>query len=97
MFSGNKHNQVDDYPYGGGAGMVLKPEPMFSAVEAITAGKKPTYYFDVSAGRTLYTKKSRRASSRRRISFFYVDIMKAMMNVYVNILSRMKFQLAILC
>ena len=26
-FSGNKHNQVDDTPFGGGAGMVLKPEP----------------------------------------------------------------------
>jgi len=35
-YSGNKHSQVDDYPYGGGAGMVLKPEPLFQAVEAIT-------------------------------------------------------------
>lgn len=34
-FSGNKHNQVDDYPYGGGAGMVLKPEPVFNAVESL--------------------------------------------------------------
>lgn len=34
-FSGNKHNKVDDYPYGGGAGMVLKPEPLFRAVEAV--------------------------------------------------------------
>lgn len=32
-YSGNKHNTVDDYPYGGGGGMVLKPEPVFSAVE----------------------------------------------------------------
>lgn len=41
-FSGNKHSQVDDYPYGGGAGMVLKPEPLFQAVEAITeTTKKP--------------------------------------------------------
>ncbi len=41
-FSGNKHSQVDDYPYGGGAGMVLKPEPLFQAVEAITeTAKKP--------------------------------------------------------
>lgn len=40
-FSENKHKQVDDYPYGGGAGMVLKPEPMFNAVEAITKGRKP--------------------------------------------------------
>ncbi|WP_342578660.1 tRNA (guanosine(37)-N1)-methyltransferase TrmD [Psychrobacillus sp. FSL K6-2843] len=34
-YSGNKHHQVDDYPYGGGAGMVLKPEPIFNAVEAL--------------------------------------------------------------
>ncbi|MFB9218626.1 tRNA (guanosine(37)-N1)-methyltransferase TrmD [Kurthia sibirica] len=41
-FSMNKHNQVDDYPYGGGAGMVLKPEPMFNAVEKLVVdGKKP--------------------------------------------------------
>lgn len=41
-YSGNKHSQVDDYPYGGGAGMVLKPEPLFQAVEAITStSKKP--------------------------------------------------------
>ncbi len=31
----NKHNQVDDTPYGGGAGMVMKPEPIFRAVKAI--------------------------------------------------------------
>jgi len=30
-----KHHTVDDYPYGGGAGMVLKPEPIFEAVESI--------------------------------------------------------------
>lgn len=36
-YSENKHHKVDDYPYGGGAGMVLKPEPLFSAVEAVTA------------------------------------------------------------
>ena len=29
------HKQVDDYPHGGGAGMVLKPEPIFHAVEAV--------------------------------------------------------------
>ncbi|MBZ5749850.1 MULTISPECIES: tRNA (guanosine(37)-N1)-methyltransferase TrmD [Metabacillus] len=32
-YSSNKHNTVDDYPYGGGAGMVLKPQPIFDAVE----------------------------------------------------------------
>ncbi|WP_270577214.1 tRNA (guanosine(37)-N1)-methyltransferase TrmD [Caldibacillus thermoamylovorans] len=34
-FSTDKHQAVDDYPYGGGAGMVLKPEPIFHAVEHI--------------------------------------------------------------
>lgn len=34
-YTNDKHRQVDDYPYGGGAGMVLKPEPIFRCVEAI--------------------------------------------------------------
>lgn len=31
----DKHRTVDDYPYGGGAGMVMKPDPFFAAVEAL--------------------------------------------------------------
>ena len=31
----DRHRQVDDMPYGGGPGMVLKPEPLFEAIEAI--------------------------------------------------------------
>jgi len=34
-YTHDKHHIVDDYPYGGGAGMVLKPEPIFEAVESI--------------------------------------------------------------
>ena len=34
-FTTDRHRKVDDVPYGGGAGMVLKPEPVFAAVEAI--------------------------------------------------------------
>lgn len=33
----DRHRTVDDYPYGGGAGMVMKPEPFFEAVEALGA------------------------------------------------------------
>ncbi|WP_163101476.1 tRNA (guanosine(37)-N1)-methyltransferase TrmD [Peribacillus alkalitolerans] len=42
-FSDNKHGQVDDYPYGGGAGMVLKAQPIIDAVEHLKAesGKQP--------------------------------------------------------
>lgn len=34
-FTTDKHHQVDDVPYGGGVGMVLKPEPIFAAVESL--------------------------------------------------------------
>ena len=36
-FTHDRHATVDDYPYGGGAGMVLKPEPFFEAVESLGA------------------------------------------------------------
>jgi len=39
-YTHDKHHTADDYPYGGGAGMVLKPEPIFEAVESIKAGIK---------------------------------------------------------
>ena len=32
-----RHRSVDDYPYGGGAGMVMRPEPLFAAVEPLRA------------------------------------------------------------
>lgn len=34
-YATDKYRKVDDVPYGGGAGMVLKPEPVFAAIEAI--------------------------------------------------------------
>jgi tRNA (guanine37-N1)-methyltransferase len=36
----DRHHVVDDMPYGGGAGMVLKPEPVFEAVEALRRGSE---------------------------------------------------------
>lgn len=34
-FTSDRHRTVDDRPYGGGAGMVMKPEPLFAAVESV--------------------------------------------------------------
>src|SRR5438876_884906 len=34
-FTTDRHRQVDDSPYGGGSGMVMKPEPFLAAVDAI--------------------------------------------------------------
>jgi len=39
-YTHDKHHIVDDYPYGGGAGMVLKPEPVFEAVEAVISSTR---------------------------------------------------------
>ncbi len=36
-YAEGRHNQVDDTPYGGGAGMVLQPDPLFRCVEDLTA------------------------------------------------------------
>jgi tRNA (guanine37-N1)-methyltransferase len=38
----DRHHVVDDVPYGGGAGMVLKPEPVFEAVESLRQGSDST-------------------------------------------------------
>src|SRR5256886_16759359 len=35
----DKHHVVDDYPYGGGGGMGVKPEPIFTGVKAIYQGR----------------------------------------------------------
>ncbi len=53
-YSGNKHGQVDDYPYGGGAGMVMQPGPIYRAFEAVTEGKekKPRVVYMTPQGKT---------------------------------------------
>jgi tRNA (guanine37-N1)-methyltransferase len=51
-FSEDKHRQVDDVSYGGGPGMVLKPEPVFAAVEALGPGARRTLLLS-PAGRRL--------------------------------------------
>ena len=40
-YTDDRHRQVDDYPYGGGAGMVMTPEPLGRAVEELLSGAPP--------------------------------------------------------
>ena len=44
QWTNDKHRTVDDRPFGGGDGMVLKPEPIFAAVEALTGTSKREEY-----------------------------------------------------
>jgi tRNA (guanine37-N1)-methyltransferase len=52
-FSLDKHKNTDDYPYGGGAGMVLTPQPVYDAVNHARSGRGiPVIYFS-PVGKTL--------------------------------------------
>lgn len=50
-YAGNKHGTVDDTPYGGGGGMVLKPDPIFRAVEDLLGRTESEQEHTASAGR----------------------------------------------
>ena len=55
-FTTDKHHMTDDVPYGGGAGMVMKPEPIFAAVEHVIAAHRfvsPKVIYLTPQGETL--------------------------------------------
>ncbi|REB10167.1 tRNA (guanosine(37)-N1)-methyltransferase TrmD [Sporosarcina sp. BI001-red] len=70
-YSENKHHKVDDYPYGGGAGMVLKPEPLFNAVEAVTEGaaKPPRVILMCPQGERFNQAKAEELASEENLVF----------------------------
>ena len=53
-FAFNKHQKVDDYPYGGGAGMLMQAEPVYLSYESIAEriGRKPRVIFLTPQGKT---------------------------------------------
>lgn len=57
-FSANKHLKVDDYPYGGGAGLVMQAEPVYKAYESVCGRllKKPRVVFMTPCGKTFRQK-----------------------------------------
>ena len=54
-FSANKYNRVDDYPYGGGAGMVMEAEPVYRACKSVEEkiGKSARTVYLTPQGRVL--------------------------------------------
>lgn len=61
----NKHQSVDDYPYGGGAGMLMQAEPVYQAYEAI-AEKVKKKRVSFSTGSDFFPDHGRRTGKRRR-------------------------------
>ncbi|MFC4404601.1 tRNA (guanosine(37)-N1)-methyltransferase TrmD [Gracilibacillus xinjiangensis] len=70
-FADNKHNKVDDYPYGGGAGMVLKPQPIFDAIDTIETDetKKPRIILMCPQGETFTQKKAEELAREDHLIF----------------------------
>ena len=57
-YAGNKHNSVDDYPYGGGAGMVMQAPPVCDCYEDLCRkiGKRPRVIYMTPQGRVFNQK-----------------------------------------
>jgi tRNA (guanine37-N1)-methyltransferase len=68
-YTEDKHKKADDSPYGGGAGMVLKPEPIYNALEAVRAarpGEKLLTILLSPQGRIFDQKRAEQLSEERR-------------------------------
>jgi tRNA (guanine37-N1)-methyltransferase len=63
-----RHRSVDDYPYGGGAGMVLRPEPIAAALEAVRTPDATTILLD-PGGEPFRQRRARDLAARQHLVF----------------------------
>ncbi|MBQ9737173.1 MAG: tRNA (guanosine(37)-N1)-methyltransferase TrmD [Clostridia bacterium] len=70
-FAFNKHRQVDDYPYGGGQGMVMQAEPIFEAYKSVTEGLsyKPKTIYLSPQGKTFRQSTAKKLSKEKHLVF----------------------------
>jgi len=71
-FTTDKHRTVDDYPYGGGPGMVMKPEPFFSAVESIKSDAIPRRTIMVSPQGKVFNQDMARSMAEEKRSLIFI-------------------------
>ena len=70
-FAFNKHQKVDDYPYGGGAGMLMQAEPVYLAYESVEKkiGKKPRVIYLTPQGRVFHQEMAREYAREEDLVF----------------------------
>lgn len=70
-FSKNKHKKVDDYPYGGGTGMLMAPQPIYDAYKSITDGLsyKPLTIYMSPQGKTFNQDKAKELLQKEYLVF----------------------------
>jgi tRNA (guanine37-N1)-methyltransferase len=66
-FTSDRHHTVDDRPFGGGEGMVLKPEPVFRAVESIRESESATVVVLSASGRRFAQAEALRLSKSSQV------------------------------
>ena len=65
----DKHGKVDDYPYGGGAGMLMQAQPVFDAYQAVTGGKKVRTIYVTPQGTPFTQKHARELANEEELVF----------------------------
>ena len=75
-YSTNKHMKVDDYPYGGGAGLVMQPEPVYRAYKDLEKDmkKKPRVVYLTPQGTTFHQEMAKELAKEEEIVTDYVSI-----------------------
>lgn len=70
-FAGNKYGQVDDYPYGGGAGMVMQPLPVYKSYESVVEkiGYKPRVVYLTPQGKVFNQSMAEELSKEKDLVF----------------------------
>ncbi|MEN6340439.1 MAG: tRNA (guanosine(37)-N1)-methyltransferase TrmD [Clostridiaceae bacterium] len=66
-YTDNKHKKTDDYPFGGGAGMVMMVQPIFDCVDAVLGGEKARRILLSPRGRTLTQKIAKELAGEERL------------------------------
>jgi tRNA (guanine37-N1)-methyltransferase len=68
-FSTNKHSKVDDTAFGGGAGMVMNPQPLFDALDSLKKDKDVHIVFVTPVAKTFVQNDAKRLAKKSHIAF----------------------------
>ena len=68
-YTQERHGKVDDYPYGGGAGMLMQAQPVYDAYRAVTEGRKIRTIYVTPQGEPFTQKKARELSGEEELLF----------------------------
>ena len=88
-YAGNKHGKVDDYPYGGGAGMVMQAEPVYQAWKAVTEriGRKPRTVYVTPQGSVFHQAMAEEFAKEEDLIFLcghYEGVDERVLEAYVD-------------